>query len=268
MNWLRGEPEGGETPADGVASKPGTAKSDAPPKAEETKSAETKSAESRSAETKSAENKSVDGKAAPPPARVRVARAPTEMELGAAQAMFMDAVDRGLDAFARIEAAVAPLVGMLQATAKTAAKSDQDRKQQFLDLRAHITTEMDQLAEKLREQITREAAIEIWRSVVPALDELDHVLREEKLGEAKGMDSVRMVRRKLRDAFERLGIEEIAVEERQTQFDAHLHEGKPHDGDAGNVGGLAAGTVTRLERTGYTLGDKVLRCAMVTVVRG
>jgi molecular chaperone GrpE len=156
---------------------------------------------------------------------------------------------------------------MLQATAKAAARSDQERKQQFLDLRAHITGETDRLAEALREEMTRESAIELWKAIVPALDEIDHVLREEALGETRGAPSVRMVRRKLRDALSRIGIEEIAVEDGVTEFDPHVHEGTPHDGDQGGEK-LAAGTVARVERAGYTLGDRVLRCARVAVVRG
>jgi molecular chaperone GrpE (heat shock protein) len=172
---------------------------------------------------------------------------------------------KAVDAVARIEAAVQPLVGMLQATAKSGARSDQDRKQQLLELRAHITGETDRLAETLRAQITREAAVEVWRALVPAIDEIDHVLREAP---ARGLESLRLVRRKLRDAMSRLEIEEISVEERITQFDPELHEGKPHDGDGDDAAGLAAGTVVRLERTGYAAGDRVLRCAQVTVVNG
>jgi molecular chaperone GrpE (heat shock protein) len=176
---------------------------------------------------------------------------------------------RAVDAVARIEAAVQPFVGMLQGIAKWGVKSDRDRQQQFLELRAHITGETDRLAETLRAQITREASVEVWRALVLAIDDIDHVLREAPtVGETRGIESLRLVRRKLRDALSRLEIEEISVEARITQFDPELHEGQPHDGDGDDAAGLAAGTIVRLERTGYVAGERVLRCALVTVVNG
>lgn len=181
----------------------------------------------------------------------------------------VDQVLKATSAVARIESAVQPVVGMLQAIAKSVARSDQDRKQQFLDLRAHLTGETDRLVETLRAQITREAATEVWRALVPAVDDIDHVLREAAtLGETRGIESLRLVRRKLRDALSRLEIEEITVEAGISQFDPELHEGKPHDSDGDDAAGLSAGTIVRLERTGYTAGERVLRCALVTVVNG
>jgi len=285
MNWLLGDPEpagdgrvdnGGAAPKPrvdngGAAPKPRADDGAPAPKPRAESAAKTVASRLPDAEPGSEDasgGKSADaapkaGSAAP---RARLGRrALSDGEALETEAMMVDSVGRALDAFARIEAAVQPLVGMLQATAKSAAKSEQDRRQQNLDLRAHITGETDRLAETLRERITQESAIELWRAVAPALDELDHVLREEALGEARGVESVRLVRRKLRDAFSRLGIEEIAVEPRITQFDPHLHEGQPHDGDDAPAG-LAAGTVTAVRRTGYVLGDRVLRCALVTVV--
>lgn len=213
-----------------------------------------------------------EGEGTAPPAKAERSRRPERLPLEGDADMVNAAlghVARAVDAVARIEAAVQPLVGMLQATAKSSARSDQDRKQQMLELRAHITGETDRLAETLRAQITREAAVEVWRALVPALDEIDHVLREAPtLGETRGLESLRLVRRKLRDAMSRLEIEELSVEERVTQFDPELHEGKPHDGDGDDAAGLSAGTVVRVERTGYAAGDRVLRCAQVTVVNG
>ena len=176
---------------------------------------------------------------------------------------------RGLDAVMKIEAAVQPLVGMLQATAKSISKSDQDRKQQFVDLRAHLTGEIDRLADTLRERVAREASIDVWKAVLPALDDIDHVLRETaEGGEIRGADSLRMVRRRLRDALSRLGIEEIRVEEGVTIFDPIFHEGKPYEGDDATVNALPKGTAVRVERMGYAAGDAVLRCTLMTVVKG
>jgi molecular chaperone GrpE (heat shock protein) len=255
IDWLRGgaEETGEPRPADGAAAT-------APKRPEVEATAEAAKPDAAKAER------------AEKPERAEKIERPRRLPLEGAEAIWNSLVEHvilGGEAIARIEAAAQPLVGMLQATAKANARSDQDRKQQFLELRAHITGETDRLAETLRAQITREAAVEVWRALLPALDEIDHVLREAAaLGEARGLESLRLVRRKLRDAMSRLEIEELSVEERVTQFDANFHEGKPHDGDAEDTAALPAGTVVRLERTGYTVGDRVLRCAQVTVAGG
>lgn len=253
MDWLRrGADDAAEPrPEEG-------ADATAPNKPEDEAPAEI-AADERAAKTERPEGAARIERPRRPPADADVARV----------SIVMEHVTRAVEAIARIDAAVQPLVGMLQATAKAGARSDQDRKQQFLELRAHITGETDRLAETLRAQITRDAAVEVWRALVPALDEIDHVLREAPaLGETRGIESVRLARRKLRDAMSRLEIEELSVEERVTQFDPERHEGKPHDGDGSDAVGLSAGTVVRLERTGYAAGDRVLRCAQVTVVNG
>ncbi|MFT3767159.1 MAG: nucleotide exchange factor GrpE [Minicystis sp.] len=266
MNWLLGSAEeAGEQPAagNGAPKKAAAPEGEAPdgegeaPKAEKAAAKAEKSAPAKGAPAKA-------DKGAPAKGTRELLLGMAEPDEQAVRAL-MDHVARALDAVPRIESAAQPIVGMLQAIAKAAARSDQDRKQQFTDLRAHITVETDRLAEAMRRQIAEEAAIEVWRGFAPALDEIDHVLRETALGEARGVDSIRLVRRKLRDALSRLGIEEITVEERVTPFDPEIHEGKPHEGDDE---ALPDGTIVRLERTGYIAGERVLRCALVTVKKG
>ncbi|WP_437727551.1 nucleotide exchange factor GrpE [Sorangium sp. So ce861] len=176
-------------------------------------------------------------------------------------------IERTARGFEQVLDGVQTLTGMLQAVAKSAARADQERRQQFLDLRAHLTAETDRLACSMRDDVRREASVEVFRAILPALDEVDHVLRESGAGAEVRVESVRIVRRRLRDALSRLGIEETPIVCRETMFDAELHEGRPYEGDAEAVAGLAADVVIDVERNGWTGFGKVLRHALVTVVK-
>jgi molecular chaperone GrpE (heat shock protein) len=176
-------------------------------------------------------------------------------------------VERTALGFEQVLAGIQTLTGMLQATAKSAARGDQERKQQFLELRAHLTSETDRLIGSMRDDVTREASVELFKAVLPALDEVDHVLRQSEAGAEVRAESVRIVRRRLRDALSRLGIEETPVAPRETTFDAEFHEGRPYEGDPEAIAGLAPRVVVDVERNGWTGFGKVLRHALVTVVK-
>jgi molecular chaperone GrpE (heat shock protein) len=119
----------------------------------------------------------------------------------------------------------------------------------------------------MQDEARREASVEVFRAILPALDEVDHVLRENAAGAEVRIESVRIVRRRLRDALSRLGIEETPIVRRETVFDAELHEGRPYEGDTEAVAGLAAHVVVDVERNGWTGFGRVLRHALVTVVK-
>jgi len=176
-------------------------------------------------------------------------------------------VDRTAAGFSQVLEGVQTLTGMLQAVAKSASRADQERKQQFLELRAHLTTETDRLIGSMRDEVTREASVEVFRTLLPALDEVDHVLRESEAGAEVRAESIRILRRRLRDALSRLGIEETPITRRETTFDAEAHEGRPYEGDPEAIAGLAAHVVVDVERNGWTGFGKVLRHALVIVVK-
>jgi molecular chaperone GrpE (heat shock protein) len=176
-------------------------------------------------------------------------------------------VERTAQGFEQVLTGIQTLTGMLQAMAKSAARGDQERKQQFIDLRAHLTSETDRLIGSMRDDATRDASVEVFKAILPALDEVDHVLRQSEAGAEVRAESVRIVRRRLRDALSRLGIEETPVAPRETAFDAELHEGRPYEGDPEAIAGLAPRVVVDVERNGWTGFGKVLRHALVTVVK-
>ena len=176
-------------------------------------------------------------------------------------------VERTKLGFEQVIEGVQTLTGMLQAMAKSEARWDQERKQQTLDLRAHLTTETDRLIASMRDDVARETSIEVFKAILPALDEVDHVLQENEVGSEVRAESIRILRRRLRDALSRLGSEETPIAKRETAFDAELHEGRPYEGDPEAVAGLAPRVVVDVERNGWTGFGKVLRHALVTVVK-
>lgn len=149
------------------------------------------------------------------------------------------------------------VIPMLQFMAKAQERA-------FLDLRAHLTAETDRLAAGLKADAARDAALALLKDVLPAIDEIDEVLRA--LGsrmDAAGSSALGSVRRRLRDSFERMGISEIRVE-RGTPFDPAIHEGIPStDGEA--IADLPPQSVVAIHRAGFRAGDRLVRAPIVTI---
>jgi molecular chaperone GrpE len=179
----------------------------------------------------------------------------------------LESIDEALEGGARVEQAIASLAPMLQFTAKTLEKSDRAREQGFLDLRAHLTMEIDRLGASLRLDAAKQASLDVFKAILPSLDDIDHVV-EESDKEAKGVQSLVMVQKKMKEAFAKLGIDEIAIEERKTAFDPALHEGEPDAASSERSKGLAKGTIVQATRAGYRVGDVLIRSARVVVASG
>ena len=177
----------------------------------------------------------------------------------------LHALDERAAALARIETAVAGLVPMVQFMAKANERSDRARAEQHTELRAHLTAETDRLASSLRLDAARAAALELFTQLLPAIDEIDDVLRAHgERADAPGLAALGSLRRRLRDTFDRLGIRELGAIERGAPFDPAIHEGVPCVDD-GAAAGVPSGGVVALTRAGYRLGDHLIRAARVTV---
>ena len=191
-----------------------------------------------------------------------------------APAMAQDeAVQRLMEQLAgigRIEAAVASLLPMLQFTAKGLERSDRNREQQLLELRGHFTDEVDRLGASLRLEASKQAALDVFKAVLPALDDIDVVLRQDggspSTSGGRSVEAMRMVRDKIAGAFARLGIEAIAIEPGTTRFDAEVHQGEPYGGPADVVAGVAPDTIVEVRSTGYRTDELLIRPAKVVVV--
>lgn len=164
----------------------------------------------------------------------------------------LELIDHQLQGITRVEAAVGGMNGMVQFVAKGGEKRDRE-------LRAHITTELEKLGATLRMDAARQGAIDVFKTVLPSLDDLDHVLSQED------NKSIAMVRKKLKESFAKLGIEEIAIEPMKTRFDSELHDGEPYRGDEEAAKALEDGTIVVVERAGYKACDVLLRAAKVRV---
>ena len=164
----------------------------------------------------------------------------------------LELIDHQLQGIARVEAAVGGMSGMVQFIAKGGEKRDRE-------MRAHITTELDKLGATLRLDAAKQGAIDVWKSVVVSLDDIDHVLRHEE------NKSLAIVQKKLKDSFAKLGIEEVPIEEGVTHFDSELHDGEPYKGDEESAKAFEKGVIVHVERAGYRSGGVLLRAAKVLV---
>ena len=162
--------------------------------------------------------------------------------------------------------AVQRLVSMVQFLAKNAERSDRARDQAFLDLRAHLTSETERLGVSLRGDVARAAGLDVFATLLPTLDEIDEVLSVQaaRAEPVPGMRALAALRRRLVEAFGRLGIQEIPVTPGTTAFDPAEHEAEA-SGEA--TPGVAPGTVLAVRRAGYRSGDQLIRASLVTIAQ-
>lgn len=104
-------------------------------------------------------------------------------------------------------------------------------------------------------EIAKQATADFVKKLLPVLDNFDRAL-------AHGADeSVALLRKELVGVLASEGIEEIPAQD--ARFDPHLHEAVESNEDSE----VSEPIVSTVYRTGYRLGSKVLRPAMVAVAR-
>ena len=98
--------------------------------------------------------------------------------------------------------------------------------------------------------------------MLPVLDNLERALAAAGEEQSALKEGVEMVYRQMKDAFSKMGVEEI--DPQGQEFDAELMnavmQGTPEEGEPG--------TVCMVLQKGYKLGARVIRHAMVKVVAG
>jgi len=114
--------------------------------------------------------------------------------------------------------------------------------------------------EREREELSRVAAEELVRDLVPVLDTFDRALGHEGETDVEAFrQGLELIARQLWDVLARRGLEEI--DPRGQQFDPEYHEavqrveGSEHE----------PGTVVSVLAKGYMLGGRLVRPAMVAV---
>lgn len=97
--------------------------------------------------------------------------------------------------------------------------------------------------------------------LLPVLDDFDRALESLPTDgeQSEWANGIVLIHRKLRSLFEKLGVQEIAVESQQ--FDPTLHEAVTHEASDTIESGHIIGVV----RKGYRLGERVVRPALVRV---
>jgi molecular chaperone GrpE len=125
-------------------------------------------------------------------------------------------------------------------------------------------------AERERDETRQYAISNFARALLPVADNFGRALTAippEARANAEGtlkavIDGVDAIARQLNSVFEQHGIRLIMAEGQR--FDPHLHQAIAEVPG----GGKAPGTVVNVVQPGYTIGERLLRPAMVTVAKG
>ena len=101
----------------------------------------------------------------------------------------------------------------------------------------------------------------VLKEMLPVVDNLERAVQHAGGGEgAAVLEGVKLVLRQFTQAFERLDVKPVEAEGKP--FDPNLHEAiGQQESD------LAPGTVVTVLQSGYKLGDKLLRPALVVVAK-
>jgi molecular chaperone GrpE len=110
---------------------------------------------------------------------------------------------------------------------------------------------------KEKDGIYTDACFDVLKNMLPALDNMERAISIDGSIEdiKKGID---MTIRQFKDAFEKLGVEEIDTTE---AFDPNLHNAIMHVEDES----LGENVIVEVMQKGYKKGDKVLRYSLVKV---
>lgn len=115
--------------------------------------------------------------------------------------------------------------------------------------------------EEERANYQRIANLSFVLNILPIVDDLERALAslDVKLAGLQWVEGIRQIQRKFEAALQASGVQEIPAEGQD--FDPNLHEAIGQDeGEEGKV--------VRVLQKGYTMGDRVIRPAMVMVGRG
>lgn len=113
--------------------------------------------------------------------------------------------------------------------------------------------------EREREENRLAGVEEMIRDLLPVLDNFDRALQHAEEDSGAFLQGIEMIAKQLWDTLERRGVEEVNPV--GTQFDPELHEAVQRVED----GMHPPGTVAWVMLKGYTMGDRLIRPAMVGV---
>lgn len=114
-----------------------------------------------------------------------------------------------------------------------------------------------------RDQETMRALMkgDIIKKFLPALDDLERALHNRPTDSGPWVSGIELIQKKLQTILESEGIKRIEAEGQL--FDPNFHEAISHE----TAEGVESGHVIAVVQNGYTLGDRVIRPALVRVAQ-
>ena len=101
---------------------------------------------------------------------------------------------------------------------------------------------------------------DIVKKILPVLDDLERAL-QNRPADSAWASGIQLIARKLQNTLENEGVKKIEAE--GMEFDPNFHEAISHE----PADGVKSGHVISVVQNGYTLGERVLRPAMVRVAQ-
>ena len=166
----------------------------------------------------------------------------------------------------QVPAAPAPeeRIAQLEAEKAQLAREKQDNWDRLL----RTTADLDNLRKRSRRELDdarTEARTKVLREMLPVMDNLEraleHAQSETAAGAASVIEGVKLVLRQFAQALERCDV--VAVEAVGKPFDPNLHEAISQVESSEH----APGSVVQALQKGYTIGNRLLRPALVVVAK-
>jgi molecular chaperone GrpE len=158
--------------------------------------------------------------------------------------------------------------GAPEAQATTAAGSTEQLQKERDDLYDRLlrkTAEFDNYRKRIereRKDFTEWAAADVLSDLLAVMDDFDRALAAPAPPEAEPFKAgLEIIRRALTDLVKKRGV--TPVETVGADFDPHLHQAVAYEA----VEGAREGEVVEELRRGYTLGERLLRPALVKVAK-
>jgi molecular chaperone GrpE len=143
----------------------------------------------------------------------------------------------------------------------------QRQRDEYYDLLLRKTAEFDNYRKRIereRQTTSETAAADLIRELLPLVDDLERALKSEAGtdGTEAYRRGVELIHRRLLETLRKRGVRPIDA--LGVDFDPHLHEAVAYEPAPGRREGEVIEEFSR----GYTLGDRLLRPAMVKVAQG
>jgi len=157
--------------------------------------------------------------------------------------------------------AVEPVDKEAESQAEPETEPDQEQLTLLKDQLLRQMAEYDNYRKRTaKEKLEQEPEIKakVISAILPVMDSVERALKAE-CSDENYKKGVEMIYASFTDALKNLGVEEITAED----FDPQLHQAVQHV----EKEGMESGKVAEVFQKGYKIGGKVIRFAMVSIVK-